>query len=687
MVKIVEILTFYPEYLEFFYDKYDFAYQLPYNNQIDLLINDGFGAGIIFTPYLKDFGFESYTIIANNFFSQKAWAKENNHSTPSFCDRPFDFENIDYTLLKRQIEKLQPEVIFFADTIHFHQPFIESLTHKAKLIVGWGTDKIPRGLNWSCYDVIISMIDQCLEKAKSLGAKNTYYFEPGAPDFVYEILKHESKIYDVTFVGQVTEVHSKTARILNHLSQKIHFFQSEFPNINIAYYILSYPNHHLPPGIANLNKGKVFGLDMLKVHRQSKICLNTINFEEGANFRLLEVTCVGSFLLTNHNQNVNRYFTPGVEIGVFENEDELIEKVIFYLKNEEIRENIAKNGFEKLKKKFSLQKRAEEFSYLVKKYIDDKKENKRPISKQAIEKNHTFVGSPIDESFSPLTGEPSKLITTFSSESIIEGYEKAYSMDVGYLFKNHSEVRLYQCPITKLQFFRPKEICGDGYFYSKLSRFPWYYKPDKWEHRIAYDFIKPNSSVLEIGCGQGSFLKKLTQKNCFAVGLELDKGISEDLIYDKIYFESIQDHSRNNLKVYDYVCMFQVLEHIPDLKNFLLSAISVTKDNGYLIVSVPNQDSFIALDKFNLLDLPPHHMTRWKPETFLALEKIFPLKLMEVKVEPLQNIHFEWFKNIMALYVMDSKILDQIVKISQEKPYLIKGHTFIGFFKKLSYEP
>ncbi|MGV2387332.1 MAG UNVERIFIED_CONTAM: hypothetical protein LVR29_00250 [Microcystis novacekii LVE1205-3] len=51
-------------------------------------------------------------------------------------------------------------------------------------------------------------------------------------------------------------------------------------------------------------------------------------------------------------------------------------------------------------------------------------------------------------------------------------------------------------------------ITGSENFYEKLQVFDWYYLEEKNEYDYASQFIKPSDSVLEIGCGKGSFCSK-----------------------------------------------------------------------------------------------------------------------------------------------------------------------------------
>ncbi|MCX7879302.1 MAG: methyltransferase domain-containing protein [Ignavibacteria bacterium] len=690
MTKLVQILTFYPEYLRYFYEKFPFVANLDYESQLDYLIKDGFGCSVLFAPYLKNYGFEIQIIIANNYYLQKAWTNENGLSSYFQPIPTFNFEGIDFKLVQNQILLAKPDILFFADTINFHKPFFNNLNFIPKLLVGWRSASIPKNIDWSNYDLIISNNPDNLVQAKKIGAKNIELFHPAAPSFFYTILKDEAKIYDFTFVGQISREHKKRLHTLNSLVKKFHSFYEEYDSINFSFFLSGVPTFELPTGIAIFNKGPVYGLDMFKILKQSKICLNVdVDFGKGGNFRTIEITSVGSFLLTNENVETSKYYLPGKEIETFKDEEELFEKIIYYLKNEHKREEIAQNGYLKFLEKHSMEVRAKEFVELIERHLRKKFNN--------LNQTADLVSSPYVEGFktkdtstksivtSPFTGEMARLLNTFQVSEIIKGYQLLLGVDVSKIFINCEKVELYECPTTKIQFFHPNTIFGDENFYSQLSKLPWYYMDFKWEHQRAFQMIKEKSDVLEIGCGKGEFLKKLLQKNCNVFGLEINPESQKNLIDAnlKIYNQTIEEHSNQTKFKYDYICLFQTLEHISNVKEFILNALKILKENGYLLISVPNQNSFISLDKFNLLDLPPHHMTRWTELSLKNLEIILPIKCVDIQTEPLQAYHFEWFKNLITKTFNSSEIIEYLIKFANESPNFIKGHTILGIFQKL----
>jgi 2-polyprenyl-3-methyl-5-hydroxy-6-metoxy-1,4-benzoquinol methylase len=89
---------------------------------------------------------------------------------------------------------------------------------------------------------------------------------------------------------------------------------------------------------------------------------------------------------------------------------------------------------------------------------------------------------------------------------------------------------------------------------------------------------------------------------------------------------------------YDVVCAFQVLEHLSNPGDFLRSACSLLRSGGKLLIGVPNADSFLRF-QYNLLNMPPHHTTRWPMAVFTRIPAIFPLQLRRIAAEPLASYH------------------------------------------------
>lgn len=111
-------------------------------------------------------------------------------------------------------------------------------------------------------------------------------------------------------------------------------------------------------------------------------------------------------------------------------------------------------------------------------------------------------------------------------------------------------------------------------------------------NNIIYDIIKPNSRVLDIGCGNGVLGGTLRRnKNCYVCGLEIDPELVKlaEKQLDSVINTDIQDLQKLSLnRGYDYVVCADILEHIPNPIPVLNMIKRFLTPKGYLLVSIPN---------------------------------------------------------------------------------------------------
>ena len=81
--------------------------------------------------------------------------------------------------------------------------------------------------------------------------------------------------------------------------------------------------------------------------------------ETGVNLRIFEAMAAGCFVLTDYCDEVAELFDIGLEIETFKGSKELVEKVAYYLSNDEARLAIAKRGQQKIRQQFTWDKRTQ----------------------------------------------------------------------------------------------------------------------------------------------------------------------------------------------------------------------------------------------------------------------------------------------------------------------------------------
>ena len=117
-----------------------------------------------------------------------------------------------------------------------------------------------------------------------------------------------------------------------------------------------------------VNRGPVDYYDAMPyVFKNSKINLNISlkSIKNGIPLRTFDIMGSGGFLLTNYQSDMLEYFEPNVDFVYYEDINDLINKVNYYLEHDEEREVIAKNGYEKVKKNHSYDIRVKEILEII----------------------------------------------------------------------------------------------------------------------------------------------------------------------------------------------------------------------------------------------------------------------------------------------------------------------------------
>ncbi|HMK12338.1 MAG TPA: class I SAM-dependent methyltransferase [Acidimicrobiales bacterium] len=193
---------------------------------------------------------------------------------------------------------------------------------------------------------------------------------------------------------------------------------------------------------------------------------------------------------------------------------------------------------------------------------------------------------------------------------------------------------LYECMACGLEWFSPLRL-GEGHFYAELERDGAYYEGTRWEFGFMATRLKPSDTVLDLGCGDGAFLRRIRTTVSHAVGFDFNPDALDRLASEG--FETLSGDlatvARDNEGRFDVVTAFHVLEHLDDVRTFVTTAAPMLKSGGTFIASMPNRDR-LRLDDVEPLDFPPHHASRWSTTQLGRLADETDLTLLETRHEP-----------------------------------------------------
>lgn len=236
---------------------------------------------------------------------------------------------------------------------------------------------------------------------------------------------------------------------------------------------------------------------------------------------------------------------------------------------------------------------------------------------------------------------------------IVRLYRRVLDIDVAGEFDGQARITFRRCRICGLRFFSPP-AAGSEALYEKLQRFDWYYQADKPEYRYAASHVGKDQRVLEVGCGRGAFADWTAGADY--TGLETNEQAKAlaGSGHPDILIETVEQHAERHAADYDVVCGFQVLEHVPDPAAFLRACVDCLRAGGTLILSVPNADGFLALLRNNPLNMPPHHVTWWGKDAFVAAADAHDLAITDIHEELLDDIHRHMYAAGLAAQAVDN---------------------------------
>lgn len=235
-------------------------------------------------------------------------------------------------------------------------------------------------------------------------------------------------------------------------------------------------------------------------------------------------------------------------------------------------------------------------------------------------------------------------------DKLADAYQRQLQMHVT-LPSDNELLRLWRCESCDLRYYDPMTT-GDEVFYEALQRFDWYYLADKAEYAVAAPHIGEHDNVLEIGSGRAAFAKKIQcgsylglEFSSSAIRMAAEQGI-------QLVGETVQAHAVTHPEQYDVVCSFQVLEHVSDVRSFVEASVACLKPGGRLIYSVPNEDGLPGAEINNVLNMPPHHVTRWTKACMQNLAREFDLSVLAMEEEKVADMHVDALSRTFAQHAI-----------------------------------
>jgi 2-polyprenyl-3-methyl-5-hydroxy-6-metoxy-1,4-benzoquinol methylase len=110
-------------------------------------------------------------------------------------------------------------------------------------------------------------------------------------------------------------------------------------------------------------------------------------------------------------------------------------------------------------------------------------------------------------------------------------------------------------------------------------------------------FLNENDKILEVGCGDGTFLGILKSYQFLLTGLEPSKPFFDVAItkHDVIYNRYLTDNVAGG--PFHAIVAREVIEHVPQIHDFIANCRSNLRDDGILFLQVPRYETIINYDR------------------------------------------------------------------------------------------
>lgn len=277
--------------------------------------------------------------------------------------------------LLRKIEEEKPESALILKGTGFNVEWIEALKKRGIYTILWHPDiDMP---DWlfpliRSVDFCFTMAEGLIPKWKEKGARQVAWLSQGfEPSFfeVGEINESDRRFYgaDVAFVGNIDSANNylpRRYRLKRVLREGFHLkwwgpkLGRKWVNLLIFF-----------SRLGRAYGGRfVYGPEFAKVARSSKILLafdRDLDIRLSMSARMYTAVGCGAFYLCEAVEGIETVLIPDKEIVTFRGEEEMIDKIRYYLPRASEREAIARAGQARVRREHTYQKRLEQMFRII----------------------------------------------------------------------------------------------------------------------------------------------------------------------------------------------------------------------------------------------------------------------------------------------------------------------------------
>jgi spore maturation protein CgeB len=255
-----------------------------------------------------------------------------------------DFADLNLRLIEH-VQAFQPDVIFCV--LMGYEVWLETLdlirSRTPAAVVNWGTDDSWKFRQFTRYltehvDLHVTTHARALAEAEKLGINNIVVSQwAAATPRLAEPLPSQACTYDVSFVGAAYGNRRKQVKEMARRGIDVTCFGHGW------------------------ERGPVASRDVDRIYRSSRVSLNFADSglqlsgiglarSRQVKARTFEVPGAGGFLLSEESDSLAEYFRVGAEMITYRDDDELAEKIHYFLNHSDERDAIARAGHQRVRR-------------------------------------------------------------------------------------------------------------------------------------------------------------------------------------------------------------------------------------------------------------------------------------------------------------------------------------------------
>ncbi|MEK7657178.1 MAG: class I SAM-dependent methyltransferase [Elusimicrobiota bacterium] len=216
------------------------------------------------------------------------------------------------------------------------------------------------------------------------------------------------------------------------------------------------------------------------------------------------------------------------------------------------------------------------------------------------------------------------------------------------------EYRLYLCSVCGTGFSEPKESVGSDWYGRAHMGEAEVQKAD-WRYAAFLEAGLPPGTLLDVGCGAGTFLLQARERGWKVSGLDFNAEhirSAKAAGLEDVVAQDYRDYFKARAASYDAATLFDVLEHVPEPADMLERLRGVLKPGGRLALTLPDGERPLPWAGLREeWDYPPYHYTRW---TEASLRSVLARAGFEAEAACHSPIHAGFFSGLLYYRLLNA---------------------------------